>query len=340
VRMTTATRAAAVMLLLVFMCAARASAQMGTINGTVVDRSQSTAVRGASIRLSGHPQQVTDGDGRFRILDVAPGTYMLAVDAVGYRPVVFQITLRADTTLTIQLDPAPLPLDSLVVQARYVTIRGSVRDSATGLKLMQAQATVYPGGLSEGARSGDFTIKNVPAGDSVTVVVEALEHLPARVTFVANRDTALNISLGIDSVALRMVAKQVERLELRVRTLPHTVDALNAEALRTSAAGTMDELLRRRLPTTMFSIRPPYAPIVDLCMLYNDKQTNWFVLQGIEPAQIERVEIIGRARDRELNISYPKMIRVYSRSYVIALMSRENLPHIVLGDYGLGTVCS
>ena len=207
---------------------------------------------------------------------------MLAVDAVGYRPTVIEVNLRADTTLTVHLDPAPVRLDSIFVQARHITIRGSVRDSATGLKLLHAQATVYPGGLSAGARSGDFTIRNVPSGDSITVIVEAVEHLPTRITFVANRDTTVDIRMGVDSVALRMLAKQVERLELRARTIPHSVDVLNADALRSSAAGTMDELLRRRLPSSMFSPRPPYQPTNDLCILYNDKQTSWFALQGIE----------------------------------------------------------
>jgi hypothetical protein len=199
------------------------------------------------------------------------------------------------------------------------------------LKLLHAQATVYPGGLSDGARNGEFTIGNVPAGDSVTVVVEGVERLPVRITFLATRDTTLEVSLGVDSVALRMTAKQIERLAARARTIPHSVDELNGDAIRNSGSGTMDELLRRRLPTSMFSSRPPYAPVGPMCILYNDREVSWFALQGMEPAQIERVEVYGfRA----------KMIRVYSRPYVISLMRREKLPPMFLGDYGMGRVCS
>ena len=98
-RPTAKIHAAAFALLMIGAFCTRASAQQGTISGVVMDRTQSVPIRGASIQLPGHPQQVADANGRFRILNVVPGVYMFTVEAVGYRVVSDADEVEADLAI-------------------------------------------------------------------------------------------------------------------------------------------------------------------------------------------------------------------------------------------------
>lgn len=94
------------------------SAQLGTLSGTVTDVQSNVPVSGANIvlertRLVG----LTRGDGRFNLLEVPVGEWVLRVERIGYRPIrrTVSVSVDGDVIVDIGLTPEPLSLDELVV---------------------------------------------------------------------------------------------------------------------------------------------------------------------------------------------------------------------------------
>src|SRR5688500_17605210 len=87
-----------------------AQVQSGNVFGSVVD-AQNQPVPGATVTLSGvgAPQVfVTDRDGRFRFLNVAPESYTLSAELPGFatvtRPV--EVNLARNSEVELSLSPA------------------------------------------------------------------------------------------------------------------------------------------------------------------------------------------------------------------------------------------
>ncbi|HSK17886.1 MAG TPA: carboxypeptidase-like regulatory domain-containing protein, partial [Longimicrobiales bacterium] len=218
------------MLLVVFMRAPVLFAQTVTVAGVVVEQSDSTPIAEASIRLADAPLAITDERGRFDIPGVPPGRYVLAVEALGYVAREIEVDLRADTTIHIELIPDPIDVEGLTVEG--VTIRGNLRDAESGLKLLTGRVTLQPDGRSVTTRSGTFTLKQVARGSSVMLVAEAMEHLPTRVELFVEGDTTVDIMMGVDSVALRLLDRQARRLASRAESMPYSVNELDRDDIR------------------------------------------------------------------------------------------------------------
>ena len=77
----------------------------GKISGTVKDKQSGDALIRASVALEGTELgTVTDKDGRFFILNVAPGTYSVRASYVGYAPVVVKgVRVSADLTTEVEV---------------------------------------------------------------------------------------------------------------------------------------------------------------------------------------------------------------------------------------------
>lgn len=310
------------------------SAQQHEVSGTVVERNDSSPVAGAIVRIDGYPPASTGVDGRFRLSSIATGRHRLEIEALGYHAFALDLVVQSDTTLNLELELDPLVLDTLAVSAQTITISGVVRDSVTGLILLQGAAvTTYPRGRSYDAQSGRFSIPGIPRGQPVGLLVEALEYLPKRIEFVAAGDTALEVRLDTDSVAVRLIHQQVERLNRRSNTLPHSVDAINRDEIMRAGVPTAVELIRRRLPPGTIPSHPPYSGSIGnraICVLLDDMPSSLADVAYLPPGLIERVEIVGyRGR----------MIRVYTKRYVARLMRVGTLPPITYMDNGMGTVC-
>jgi hypothetical protein len=304
------------------------AAQQVTISGVVTERSQSLRLSRATIRLSEIATAYTDRDGRFQFSGVSPGRYTLLLQAFGYRSRSIELQVRADTSLTVELEPDPVPVDSLVVRGETVTIRGRVRDAESGLKVLQAEITLDPGARAMGALSGDFTLEKMPKHQPFRIRVDAIEYLPAFVELTPARDTTLHIALTIDSVALRLIAQQRRRLQSRFQALPHSLKALNRDEISRTVTASIGELIRHNLPHGTAQDRPPYR--VDACIFFDDVPATFQDLVNTPPQLIDRVEILGYRG---------KMIRVYSKRYVASLMKRPSLPPLLMMDIGLGKVC-
>ena len=95
-------------------------AQTGRIAGTITDASQSP-LASATITIAATRQgAVSDAQGRYVIVNVAPGTYDVRVQRIGDRMEVFSnivVTAGQETRLDATLTPAPLTLAGVVVSA-------------------------------------------------------------------------------------------------------------------------------------------------------------------------------------------------------------------------------
>lgn len=298
----------------VLMAPARLKAQEFTVSGVVVESTRGATVGGATVRLGDQRSFFTDLDGAFHFTKVPAGRHTMVVEAYGYRPRTLSLDLSSDTTLSVELEPAPVALDTLAVNIENVTVRGIVHDAETNRRILVAQVLAYPGGRTVGAISGDFTLENVPAGHPITLVVEAMEYLPARLSLVPEGDTTLAIPLQADPVALRMVQQQVQRLQRRAQAVPAPLTALNREDLERHVYWNALDAIRRatsaKLPTRSIEIWGRRG-----CYFLDDSKVTLDVFQGLASEQIERIEVFGRGR----------MIRVYTRRYVHRLMRQGRL---------------
>lgn len=295
-----------------------AASQTATVSGVVVQSAGGAPINGATVRLTGLPLATTNADGRFTISGIALGRYTATAQAVGYRVNAFAFTVAGDTTLRIALDRVAVRLDTVVVRAGDLTIDGHVRDATTHTRLLDARVTLFPGDRTIGAMSGGFRITEVPRGE-VTIVVDGFQHLPREITFTASKDTSLTIDLDIDSVALRMTAVQLKRLEQRSNAVMMVHQALTGDDLRTSGSMSVYEYFKRRVAP----MKPPPLDSTadDECIFYDDVRIAPDQLVGIPMETVERIEIYGAQRD---------MIRVYTTEYVSSLMAERQIPRIVL----------
>jgi len=77
-------------------------AQSGKITGTLLDADTKEPLIGATVGIQGTTKgAITDIDGNYLMLNVAPGTYILEARYIGYATVVVQdVIVRTDLTTT------------------------------------------------------------------------------------------------------------------------------------------------------------------------------------------------------------------------------------------------
>jgi hypothetical protein len=331
------------------LAATTAQAQTVRISGTVVDERQ-LPVQGATVRLTGDTSTTTLSDGRFTFANVIPGRHVVTVSSIGFEFRSLDVTITRDTSISIVMTRRTVTLDTVVVRPRNLRIKATAVDSASGDFLLQAQATLYPGSLSISAVSGVFVFDSVSPGP-VTIVFEALEHLPTRIELNLNRDTTFRVAMGVDSVALRMTALQVRRLEQRTNSISMPKTSLNRDAIKREEAGTLHELLVRRSFEDPQAARQAFvAPPEAGCYFVDDVKVSRGVFDAMLPELVERVEIFrsagapapklsGRQRG-ERNFGTVQMFRVYTKRYVATLARKQSLSRIVFAATGLKPTCS
>jgi len=106
---------------LLILCFSLAEASTGKIAGAVRDAVSGDPLPGANVSLVGLAQgAVADEQGRFFILNVAPGVYALTATYIGYRPLTLEdVRVSADLTTTADLSLAPddVQVEAMVVRA-------------------------------------------------------------------------------------------------------------------------------------------------------------------------------------------------------------------------------
>ncbi len=97
---------------------ADAAAQTGTVQGRVVDAASKRPIPGVAVSLLGTSIGMsTNQNGRFLLLDVAPGEYALSVELVGYAPEQRAISVQSGevTVADVEIRPSPISLEEVVV---------------------------------------------------------------------------------------------------------------------------------------------------------------------------------------------------------------------------------
>ncbi len=98
--------------------------QRGAVTGRVTDAKTRLVLAGATIVLDGtrHSVTSTGNDGRYRITDVAPGTYTVRARYIGYTPGTASVTVSADqeATADLALEKSAQRLDEVVTTGTVV----------------------------------------------------------------------------------------------------------------------------------------------------------------------------------------------------------------------------
>ncbi len=301
-------RAAAVAALLLTCAAAGASGQV-QLQGRVVERGTTAGLGGVSIEVSGAGRALTDSNGGFHFNGLAAGRYTLNVQGLGYRPVDLAVVLRADTSIVIELVPAPVALDTITAQARVMSIRGHVEDGATGREIIDAEVVAGERRASTNV-AGDFRLNGLPQGQPARLSVRAFGYAPVDTVIPADTPERLRFRLRPDPIALQMIAAQVDRLDQRTLRSPFGREVIGR-----------DELLLKMHSSTAYDVLIDHLGTFRLrrivCVLIDDRERPYGVdeLKSYLPDQIERMEWLTRHPDRSI------MLRIYTRGYLQDLVA-------------------
>jgi hypothetical protein len=303
------------------------AAQAGvTVLGRAFDGDTDVGVQNVIVTLEGYGSTLTNTEGRFRFRGVAPGGYILRVEGFGYATVSLTVQLNADTSLDLPLEAAPLPIDSIVVEAGSVDLRGRVRDPARDFYLVDAQVLTRGRDPLWTDTQGRYELKDQPEGVPVSVTIRAFGYLPVDTTLVPDDDERYVFELVRDAFAEAMIDTQVRRI------------ADHAGGRLTFGRGTMDraEVLRyagSHTVSTMLEFEYPQATLSRIvCTFIDDRQADGAggalggemaaaTLGRLVPEEIERVELLQFGGVR----SPPLMLQIYTRSFIME-MATKNLP--------------
>ena len=77
----------------------------GKISGLVVDKSNASALPGANVYLDGTSYgAASDENGRFSLINIRPGKYILKADMIGYKSIVMQeVNISVNRTLSLDI---------------------------------------------------------------------------------------------------------------------------------------------------------------------------------------------------------------------------------------------
>jgi len=270
----------------------------------VVEGVHSTWIGGASVRLSGRSAFITDSDGSFRFTDVAPGTYALTVEAMGYRSRELTFVVQADTVIHVEMEVDPIRLDSLLVEAGTITLRGRVTDGLSGRGVPEARVQAGRTHQDYTTSGGSFRIKKLPRGHSIPIVISAYKYLPARISILTERDTTLSIELEHDSLGIRLFSVAEEALQLRTAPVPLSLRAFNRAFLERAPNRSVYDVIKWRIG----------RDFATACLFIDEvKQFDTEVLYSYTAGEVERIEVFERGR----------MVRVYTQRFVARNLGRS-----------------
>ncbi len=128
---------------MVFLFAGLASAQTGTITGTVRNSETGEPVEGAQISIPGSTMgTLSQANGRFMMLNVPAGRHTLRVAYIGYATLTEQVVVEPNqtTTMNIQLEPEAIALQEIVVTG----VAGATQRAKVPFEVGQVSAEDLP----------------------------------------------------------------------------------------------------------------------------------------------------------------------------------------------------
>jgi TonB-dependent receptor len=129
----------------------------GTISGTVNDSTGAVLPR-AQIQLQpGNTTVASDGQGRYVISDVTPGTYTLTVTYLGFTTFTAPVTVAAGQTVTIN------PVLAVSSNSQSVTVHGALSGDALALEEQRTSANI----LNVMTQSTIMSLPNANVADAI-----------------------------------------------------------------------------------------------------------------------------------------------------------------------------
>ena len=130
------------------LCASQALAANGKISGVVTDRSSGEAIPGANVTTAVGGATVgatTDANGRYFLLNLAPGIYAVKASIIGYGPVE-KTDVRVRQDLTTQVDFAlaeqSIQAEAITVVAERPLVEKSLTSSRTSIDVSEINNTM------------------------------------------------------------------------------------------------------------------------------------------------------------------------------------------------------
>lgn len=216
------------------------------------------------------------------------------------------------------------------------TIVGRVTDSRNGQPIANAQLVVQerPGGTRTDA-DGRFRLANVPAGKrSVDARMIGYAAKTATVTITAGQTATVDFALTVQPMDLDAVVVTGQGGEISKRRIATTVDVVSSEAIETSPAKRLDELLQTNLPGAqikMTSGDPGTSSIIRTRGVnsVNKSSTPVIYVDGV------RVDNLNTAATLSMNISGAKYDGAATSA--IADLPLENIDHVEFIPGGAAT---
>jgi len=139
------------------------AAQNGTIAGKIIDKQNSEALIGCSVKFeTGMGGAITDIDGNFRIGNAPAGTHKITITYTGYQSkTVEEIVVKAGEVTTVDVVMEEPNLGTSI--AEVIIVARSSRESQTALTILQKNSPVIADGISAEAikRTPDRTTGDV-----------------------------------------------------------------------------------------------------------------------------------------------------------------------------------
>jgi len=149
-----------------------------TIRGTVIDKESQSTLPGASVIIIGtNPAKgtATDMDGKFKIVEVAPGRYDLKIALLGYKEIVLpnvMVTLGKEVILDVSLEENINSLKEAVVVGTKKNETNNELTTVSGRSFSMEEVNRYAGGRADPARmAANFAGVSTPDDSRNDIVI-------------------------------------------------------------------------------------------------------------------------------------------------------------------------
>jgi hypothetical protein len=288
--------------------------------GQVVDATSGLPVSNALVSLVGQRAVLTSEQGRFRFEVVEPGDYTLVVEAFGYSRQELLVSLSSDVDMSLLVEPAPLPLDTIAVELETLDFDGRVRDPRLDAQVYDAHVRSDQGHDERTNYVGRFDLDDVFVDIPLRILVNGFGYLPLDTTFVPDDRERYVFDLLPDPIGQRMIEVQTLRLSDRTRSgrryRPHRW--LRSEVSREEMAEAVSD---GTLQTVLEATYPFHVLRRVSCFLLDERPTNsraerTMVLQGTLVQELERIELLEFPGQHGA-----LMLRVYTRRFFQELVA-------------------